>query len=122
MASRAASNALNKALSLASKKLLGHSSSGHSRAFPSRDQSSVLWSPRRPQIITLDREGEQDPLEDDLLSSLEELAQKTDVFTDWADEIYEYIKAVPQKPLPDLTKFIKREGEAENHARRRKRA
>jgi serine/threonine-protein kinase ULK/ATG1 len=44
----------------------------------------------------LDREGEQDPLEDDLLSSLEELAQKTDVFTDWADEIYEYIKAVPQ--------------------------
>jgi serine/threonine-protein kinase ULK/ATG1 len=44
----------------------------------------------------LDREGEWDPLEDDLLSSLEEPAQKTDVLTHWADEIYEYIKAVPQ--------------------------
>lgn len=122
MASRAASNALNRALSLASKKLFGHSSSGHSRASPSRDQSSVPSSPRRPQIITLDGEGERDPLEDDLLSSLEELAQKTDVLTHWADEMYEYVKAVPQKPLPDPTKFIKREGEAEKHAKRRKHA
>jgi serine/threonine-protein kinase ULK/ATG1 len=96
MASRAASNALNRALSLASKKLFGHSSSGHSRASSSRDQSSVPSSPRRPQIITLDGEGERDPLEDDLLSSLEELAQKTDVLTHWADEMYEYVKAVPQ--------------------------
>ncbi|KIJ91575.1 hypothetical protein K443DRAFT_685894 [Laccaria amethystina LaAM-08-1] len=115
MASRAASNALiiNKALSLASKKLFGHSSSGHSRASPSRDQSSAPWSPRRPQIITLGREGEQHPLEDDVLSSLEEPAQNTDVLTHWADEMYEYVKVVPQKPLPDPTKFIKREGEAE---------
>ncbi|EDR04199.1 uncharacterized protein LACBIDRAFT_304881 [Laccaria bicolor S238N-H82] len=122
MASRAASNALNRTLSLASKKLFGHSSSGHSRASPSRDQSSVPSSPRRPQIITLDGEGERDPLEDDLLSSLEELAQKTDVLTHWADEMYEYVEAVPQKPLPDPTKFIKREGEAEKHGKRRKHA
>ncbi|KIJ91254.1 hypothetical protein K443DRAFT_686187, partial [Laccaria amethystina LaAM-08-1] len=101
----AASNALNKALSLASEKLFGHSSSGHSRASPSRDQSSVQWSPRRPQIITLDREGERDPLEDDLLSSLEEPAQKTDVLTHWADEIYEYIKAVPQSWLPSTRSY-----------------
>ncbi|KIJ90669.1 hypothetical protein K443DRAFT_686607, partial [Laccaria amethystina LaAM-08-1] len=52
MATRAASNAFNRALSLASKKLFGHSSSGHSRASPSRDQSTVPSSPRRPQIIT----------------------------------------------------------------------
>lgn len=56
-------------------------------------------SPRRPQIITLDGERERDPLEDDLLSSLEELAQKTDVLTHWADEMYEYVKAVPQSQL-----------------------
>ena len=99
MASRAATNALNRALSIASKKLFGHShshshsSSGHS---PSRDLSSAPSSPRRPQIILLDADGERDPLEDELLGLLEELAQKTDVLTHWADEMYEYVKAIPQ--------------------------
>ena len=69
MASRAASDALIRALSLASEKSFGHSSSGHSRASPLRDQSSVPSSRRRPQIITLDGKGERDPLEGDLLSS-----------------------------------------------------
>jgi serine/threonine-protein kinase ULK/ATG1 len=96
MATRAASNAFNRALSLASKKLFGHSSSGHSRASPSRDQSTVPSSPRRPQIITLDREGERDPLEDDLLSSLEEPAQKTDVLTTGRMRCMSTVKAVPQ--------------------------
>ena len=97
-ASRAAANALNRALSIASKKLFGHShshsrsSSGHS---PSRDLSAPP-SPRRPQIILLDADGERDPLEDELLGLLEELAQKTDVLTHWADEMYEYVKAIPQ--------------------------
>jgi serine/threonine-protein kinase ULK/ATG1 len=99
-ASRAATNALNRALSIASKKLFGHSSPspGHSRRSPSRDYNttSAPSSPRRPQIITLDADAERDPLEDELLASLEELAQKTDVLTHWADEMYEYVKAIPQ--------------------------
>lgn len=120
IASRAASNALNRAISLASKKLFG--SPGPSRGSPSREYSTPS-SPRRAPIIALDAgEGDRDPLEDELLAALEELAQKTDVLTHWADEMYEYVKAVPQKPLPDPMKFAKREGEAEKHARRRKHA
>ncbi|KAJ7178157.1 kinase-like protein [Mycena filopes] len=124
IASRAAGNALNRALSLASKKLFG---AAHRRS-PSRDNVSINSgtppSPRRrtTHIIALDNDGERDPLEDELLASLEELAQKTFVLTHWADEMYEYVKAVPQKPLPDPTKFTKREGEADRHARRRKHA
>lgn len=113
IASRAATNALNRALSLASKKLFGHRSS------PSRDYSAPS-SPRRPQIITLDGDGERDPLEDQLLADLEELAQKTDVLTHWADEMYEYVKAIPQKPLADPNRFAQRDGEADRQARRRK--
>lgn len=124
-ASRAAASALNRALSLASKKLFG-TSTRHARASPSRDVSSNTSappSPRRKPIIALDDAGgERDPMEDKLLGDLELLAQKTDVLTHWADEMYEYVKAVPQKPLPDPTKFVKREGEAEKHAQRRKNA
>ena len=68
----------------------------------------------------MDGDGERDPLEDQLLAELEELAQKTDVLTHWADEMYEYVKAVPQKPLPDPTKFRTIEGEPEKQAMRRK--
>lgn len=38
----------------------------------------------------------RDPMEDKLLAALEELAQKTEVLTHWADEMYEYVKAIPQ--------------------------
>ncbi|KAF8452741.1 kinase-like domain-containing protein [Boletus edulis BED1] len=111
---RVASNALSRALSLASRK----------HAPP---------SPRRPQILLrsptnegdVDKNGVpavRDPMEDELLAALEELAQKTDVLTHWADEMYEAVKAVPQKPLPDPTKFARREGEAEKHAERRRNA
>ncbi|KAJ2928467.1 hypothetical protein H1R20_g8618, partial [Candolleomyces eurysporus] len=121
-ASRAAASALNRALSLATKKLFG------TRSSPSRDlghghsnsNTSAPPSPRRPPLIALDADAERDPLEDRLLEGLEQLAQKTDVLTHWADEMYEYVKAVPQKPLPDPSKFVKREGEADKHARRRK--
>ncbi len=81
-------------------------------------------------------------MEDELLGTLEELAQKTDVLTHWADEMYEYVKAIPQseslqhnlsqtqkgtrrpivEPLPDPSKFAPLEGEAEKHAKRRKNA
>jgi serine/threonine-protein kinase ULK/ATG1 len=78
-------------------------------------------------------------MEDELLANLEELAQKTDFLTHWADEMYEYVKAVPQsvyplslcipfyadpfvEPLPDPAKFLRREGEPERHAQRRRNA
>lgn len=141
VASRAAANALNRALSIASKKLFGHTTSA--RATPSTEYpSSVPASPRRP-LISLNADATRDPLEDDLLALLEELAQKTDVLTHWADEMYEYVKAIPQsasfchnfavsfsafvpfalaEPLADPTKFEKREGEADKQARKRKHA
>jgi hypothetical protein len=40
--------------------------------------------------------GEIDPVEDELLGGLEQLAQKTHVITRWADEMYEFVKSVPQ--------------------------
>ncbi|KAJ4486842.1 kinase-like domain-containing protein [Lentinula lateritia] len=125
LASRAASHALNRALSLASKKLFGTTQTQHHRKSSSTPVTtrplSSPSSPRRPQILPLGAE-ERDPLEDDLLRALEELAQKTEVLTHWADEMYDYVKAVPQKPLPDPNKFIKREGEADKIARKRKHA
>ena len=40
--------------------------------------------------------GEVNPVEDELLGRLEQLAQKTHVITRWADEMYEFVKSVPQ--------------------------
>ena len=78
----------------------------------SRDpNASAPPSPCRPQIITPDGDGER---ENELLTQLEDLAQKMDVLTHWVDEMYEYVKAVPQSELrPDLTKFEKWEDEPE---------
>ncbi|EMD36891.1 hypothetical protein CERSUDRAFT_51641, partial [Gelatoporia subvermispora B] len=123
--SRTGSNALARALSLATKKLLGGGGPSSARASPHyREYTSS--SPRRQQILASRglglQVGERDPLEDELLAALEELAQKTEVLTHWADEMYEYVKAVPQKPLPDPKNFKQREGEPEKHAARRKRA
>ncbi|KAG6875795.1 hypothetical protein C0992_002293 [Termitomyces sp. T32_za158] len=140
IASRAASNALNRALSLASKKLFGSPSPRVGGSPPAQGQvgstgtvsaasGSAPSSPRRapsgslfPANTTGEESGEgrkKDPLEEEMLKELEELAQKTDVLTRWADEMYEYVKAVPQKPLSDPTKFVPREGEADRHAKRR---
>lgn len=88
--------------------------------------------------------GEVDPVEDELLGALEQLAQKTHVITRWADEMYEFVKSVPQsafhassyssvsvvdiflwvdiEPLPDPSKFTPREGENEKLAARRRNA
>jgi serine/threonine-protein kinase ULK2 len=43
--------------------------------------------------------GEVDPVQDELLGALEQLAQKTHVITRWADEMYEFVKSVPQSAL-----------------------
>ncbi|KAI0043068.1 Pkinase-domain-containing protein [Auriscalpium vulgare] len=124
MPHRSASNALSRALTLASKKLFGVTGvSPHSY-----ESSPLSSSPRRAQIMAARREREEeegrgrDPVEDDLLAALEQLAQKTHVITRWADEMYEYVKAVPQKPLPDPSKFTPREGEPEKLAMRRRNA
>jgi serine/threonine-protein kinase ULK2 len=84
--------------------------------------------------------GEADPVQDELLGALEQLAQKTHVITRWADEMYEFVKSVPQsaslpsvfffvstltlglEPLPDPSKFAPREGENEKLAARRRNA
>ncbi|KAH8102200.1 kinase-like protein [Cristinia sonorae] len=124
--SRTASNALTRALNLASKKLFG---SPNARTSPHYREYTMSSSPRRQQILSskgvglgLDVDGVKHPGEDDLLAELEELAQKTEVLTHWADEMYNYVKAIPQKPLPDPTKFTRRDGEPEKHAARRKNA
>lgn len=39
-------------------------------------------------------------MEDELLATLEELAQKTEVLTHWADAMYEYVRAIPQSMSP----------------------
>lgn len=91
IASRAATNALNRAINLASKKLFGTTARSSP---PKRD---LATNPSlRPQIITMDAAAENDPMEDELLRDLEDLAQKTDVLTHWADEMYDYVRAVPQ--------------------------
>ncbi|KAJ7278904.1 hypothetical protein C8J57DRAFT_1434148 [Mycena rebaudengoi] len=98
IASRATSNALNRPLNLAQKKLFGAST--QRRASSSRD--SAPPSPQPTHIIALDNNGVRDPSEDELLASLEELAQKAFVLTKWADEMYEYVKAVPQRNTLDM--------------------
>ena len=103
--SRAASNALSRAISLASRKLFGVSSP-KSPISPGAGHYQPS-SPRRPQILIRsptseglkEKNGmpvELDPMEDQLLESLEDLAQKADVLTHWADEMYEGVKAIPQ--------------------------
>ncbi|KAF8573810.1 Pkinase-domain-containing protein [Ramaria rubella] len=111
------SSALARALNIASKKLFGSRPGG------------VGYSPPAKKAIIHDRGrggvsegGVEDPAEETLLARLEELAQKTQVLTSWADEMYEYVKAIPQKPLPDPKKFVKKEGEPDRKAERRKNA
>jgi serine/threonine-protein kinase ULK/ATG1 len=77
---------------MASKKLFGTQTHRHR---PSREYATPP-SPRRPQLLRVEDGAQRDPLEDELLASLESLAQKTDVLTNWADEMYEAVKAIPQ--------------------------
>ena len=83
---------------MASKKLFGY-----------RDQSASSSPHRNPLSLIRSSAGgdgagkfgdraagmEYDPMEEELLANLEDLAQKTDVLTHWADEMYEFVKAIP---------------------------
>lgn len=128
------SNALTRALSMASKKLFGVT--GTKPSLHHRD-SSASSSPRRNPLSFGRSPGDEggagrfgdrtagieyDPMEEELLGQLEDLAQKTDVLTHWADEMYEFVKAIPIKPLPDPSKFEKRKDEADKQANKRKNA
>lgn len=82
--------ALARALSIASKRLFG-----------SRRSRSGYSPPAKKAIIRdIDRVSMEDPVydpvEETLLIGLEELAQKTQVLANWADEMYENVKAIPQ--------------------------
>ncbi|KAH9077574.1 kinase-like protein [Lactarius deliciosus] len=122
-AGRSATNALSRALTLASKKLFGPSVSipRSPPHFIGYGEGIGSHSPRM-RTTSMGGTGEVDPVEDELLGALEQLAQKTHVITRWGDEMYEFVKSVPQKPLPDPSKFAPREGENEKLAARRRNA
>ena len=94
---RIATNALSRALTLASKKLFGASLSipRSPPHFIGYGEGAGSYSPRMRNASL----GEADPVEDELLGALEQLAQKTHVITRWADEMYEFVKGVPQSAL-----------------------
>ncbi|KAG8812580.1 Serine/threonine-protein kinase [Serendipita sp. 401] len=45
-----------------------------------------------------------------------------EVIVKWADELFELVKAIPEKPLPDPEKFVLKEGESPRHGTRRRNA
>lgn len=64
---------------------------------------------RTPSGENVDRNGvllSRDPMQDELLAALEELAQKTDLSTHWADDIYEAVKASPQGQFSLITSLF----------------
>ena len=105
-ASPSRGNTLTRVLSMASKRLVKTATRAPSY-FLGREQQQ---SPRRSPLI-LGKSGEegaetiQDPLEGQLLVELEVLAQETHVLTKWADEMYEYVKAVPKSVLRSYVFF-----------------
>ena len=147
------SNALTRALNLASKKLFGVPNTKTASYY--RDSSSSP-SPRRNPLPFGRSQGdgdggerfgyrtagmERDPMEEDLLAQLEDLAQKADVLTHWADEMYEFVKVTPisksppkdpsfswvndtwsPEPLPDPSKFERRKDETDKQANKRRNA
>ncbi|KAI0327491.1 Pkinase-domain-containing protein [Cubamyces sp. BRFM 1775] len=124
--SRGSGNALTRALNIATGILRGNSTKrrmsynlDHTPSSPRRTQT---FGGARPQGLGLELQGLRDAEEEELLSALEELAQKTEVLEHWADEMYDYVKAFPQKPLPDPKQFSRRDGETERLAARRKHA
>jgi serine/threonine-protein kinase ULK/ATG1 len=105
--SRAASNALNRALGLASKKLFD--AAGRRSSASRYSHESLPPPPPRANIALGDGDGgerEKDLLEDELLMGLEQLAQKTFVLTHWADELYEDVKAVQHSAFSSFLRSL----------------
>lgn len=92
-------NALTRALNIATGILRGSRRRPSSYQFdytPSSPRRMQTFGGTRGQGLGLELQGVRDAEEDDLLTNLEELAQKTEVLTHWADEMYDYVKAFPQ--------------------------
>ncbi|KAF8523694.1 kinase-like protein [Hysterangium stoloniferum] len=107
--------ALARALNIASKKLFGSRQSVPSYSPPPKKTIIRDHRPHGADFV-------EDPVEEALLERLEDLAQKTQVLANWADEMFEYVKGIPQKPLPDPKRFVKREGESTQTAKLRRHA
>ncbi|GJJ14702.1 hypothetical protein Clacol_008969 [Clathrus columnatus] len=111
--------ALARALNIASKKLFGRRHATVS-AQSSLQRKTILRERERLQGRESPGSGIiDDPVEEALLARLEDLAQKTQVLSSWADEMYGYVKSIPQKPLPDPKKFVQGEHEDPEMAQRR---
>jgi serine/threonine-protein kinase ULK2 len=89
-------SALARALNIASKKLFGARPGGVAYS-PPTIKKGIIRDRDRDRLN--EEVGLEDPVEEALLAQLEELAQKTQVLTSWADEMYEYVKAIPQSEL-----------------------
>lgn len=105
-------NALTRALNIATGILRGGSTKrrlSYNREYtPSSPRKTQTFGASRGLGLGLELQGQRDAEEEDLLSTLEELAQKTEVLEHWADEMYDYVKAFPQStsyPLPP-TRFV----------------
>lgn len=144
----ALSRALNMATTMASKKLWGttpqhsptlmsspasgyppiqtsESPSPQSQLQPQSQTRSngVHSSPRSPaQVLTPQPPDDIPPEEEKLLGGLETLAQKVEVIMKWADELYDLVKGLPEKPIPDPEQFVIREGESPRQATKRRNA
>ena len=102
-------NALTRALSIATGILRGSKrrpSSYQNEFTPSSPRRIQTFGGARGQGLGLELQGARDAEEDELLTTLEELAQKTEVLTHWADEMYNYVKAFPQSEFPTLCLVI----------------
>ncbi len=101
---RASGNALTRALNIATGILRGGSTKrrpSYNREYtPSSPRKAQMFGGSRGQGLGLELQGQRDAEEEELLSMLEELAQKTEVLERWADEMYDYVKAFPQSAYP----------------------
>ncbi len=105
--SRTNGNALTRALSIATGILRGSKrrpSSYQGEFTPSSPRRIQTFGGARGQGLGLELQGVRDAEEDELLTSLEELAQKTEVLTHWADEMYDYVKAFPQSESDNISR------------------
>lgn len=113
---RNGSSALTRALTAATKKLWGTTANTPSQHSPTLISSPSSGYPPAPtsespngrvngtdasprtnnRLLSDNANIDVDPAEEKLLAGLEELAQKVEVITKWADELYESVRGTPQ--------------------------
>lgn len=110
-------SALARALNLASKKLFGTSASSHSGSSAGPAEGSPAGQRRQ---ILLPTTIEPDPEEEHLLGTLEDLAQKAETISAWADTKYTVVASRPSKPIADPARFARAAGESAQGAETRR--